>query len=654
MSVSSDSDSDDPIGSLFRPDEDDITTTFDYTFALPPVLNNSTSSNNDWSKAHVSLEGLEQEYGQVSERTGFTIWDAASVLANYMVRVPSTTDANDGGLQHFQGKRVIELGTGLGLCGILATHLKPARVVLTDGDDRVLKKTNKNCERNNVEMSCQVKKLRWGKAAVEEFLAQDLIELKEERKQKRNTKQETKELNENEIEEMIGFDTVFGSDIIYDANKLEILFATVSKLLANSRGNGIFIVAYRRRSVSIDLILNTANTCGFDVAEVGDQGELYLFTPRNEETKDEGESENVQKSQNTSKQNTSKSTSINTTASNFFIENASAVSNLSSIQPLLISFIQHHSKTNRPVAIITSGGTTVPLELKTVRFIDNFSTGTRGARCCEELLRAGYAVIFLHRRGSAFPFVIDMCTALRENPTSFLNGSNAISIDPEIQALTKECLFSVPFTTLFEYMFLFRDTHTALNKVGSHGMTILAAAVSDFYIPVPLMAEDKIQSRAATSSNATPPTNATTLTNTNTNETGLTLNLTNTPKMLGFIRTEWCPQATIVSFKLETNTNILVAKAAGSLQKYGVDIVCANVLGTHRSQVRLIQQNGTNEIVVHGNGAITGNETKPIEVEGVIDTQVVIQGGTQGERQWIEIPLIQKLIELHSKNIKVI
>ena len=59
--------------------------------------------------------------------------------------------------------------------------------------------------------------------------------------------------------------------------------------------------------------------------------------------------------------------------------------------------------------------------------------------------------------------------------------------------------------------------------------------------------------------------------------------------------------------------------------------VCANVLGTHRSQVRLIQQNGTNEIVVHGNGAITGNETKPIEVDGVIDTQVVIQGESKKE-----------------------
>ena len=32
------------------------------------------------------------------------------------------------------------------------------------------------------------------------------------------------------------------------------------------------------------------------------------------------------------------------------------------------------------LAVVTSGGTTVPLEQRTVRFIDNFSTGTRGAR----------------------------------------------------------------------------------------------------------------------------------------------------------------------------------------------------------------------------------------------------------------------------------
>ena len=59
----------------------------------------------------------------------------------------------------------------------------------------------------------------------------------------------------------------------------------------------------------------------------------------------------------------------------------------------------------RPLVVITSGGTTVPLERNCVRFIDNFSKGTRGALSAEQFLQAGYAVIFLSRHGSAQPFV---------------------------------------------------------------------------------------------------------------------------------------------------------------------------------------------------------------------------------------------------------
>ena len=46
---------------------------------------------------------------------------------------------------------------------------------------------------------------------------------------------------------------------------------------------------------------------------------------------------------------------------------------------------------------LQSGGTTVPLERNTVRFIDNFSAGTRGSASAEYFLEAGYQVIFLHR-----------------------------------------------------------------------------------------------------------------------------------------------------------------------------------------------------------------------------------------------------------------
>ncbi|MQM20809.1 hypothetical protein Taro_053839, partial [Colocasia esculenta] len=50
------------------------------------------------------------------------------------------------------------------------------------------------------------------------------------------------------------------------------------------------------------------------------------------------------------------------------------------------------------VVCVTSGGTTVPLEHRCVRYIDNFSSGHRGATSTEYFVKAGYAVIFLHRR----------------------------------------------------------------------------------------------------------------------------------------------------------------------------------------------------------------------------------------------------------------
>lgn len=43
------------------------------------------------------------------------------------------------------------------------------------------------------------------------------------------------------------------------------------------------------------------------------------------------------------------------------------------------AFIDKHHAASRPVALVTSGGTTVPLERQMVRFLDNFSAGTRGS-----------------------------------------------------------------------------------------------------------------------------------------------------------------------------------------------------------------------------------------------------------------------------------
>ncbi len=59
---------------------------------------------------------------------------------------------------------------------------------------------------------------------------------------------------------------------------------------------------------------------------------------------------------------------------------------------------------NSKIAFITSGGTSIKLEKNTVRSIENFSTGKRGALCCENFLESDYKVIFLYRKDSCKPF----------------------------------------------------------------------------------------------------------------------------------------------------------------------------------------------------------------------------------------------------------
>jgi phosphopantothenate-cysteine ligase len=70
----------------------------------------------------------------------------------------------------------------------------------------------------------------------------------------------------------------------------------------------------------------------------------------------------------------------------------------------LNNFIATQQSSNTPVVLVTSGGTIVPLEKNMVRFIDNFSKGARGAASAESFLAEGFAVIFLHRKGSLMPF----------------------------------------------------------------------------------------------------------------------------------------------------------------------------------------------------------------------------------------------------------
>eukprot|EP00041_Stephanoeca_diplocostata_P007735 m.111754 g.111754 ORF g.111754 m.111754 type:complete len:90 (+) comp17010_c0_seq2:97-366(+) len=75
------------------------------------------------------------------------------------------------------------------------------------------------------------------------------------------------------------------------------------------------------------------------------------------------------------------------TAQAFFSEEApgeNVVAGVERIKGFIAQFLDNAAKdVKRRIVVVTSGGTTVPLEKNTVRFLDNFSTGNRGAASAE-------------------------------------------------------------------------------------------------------------------------------------------------------------------------------------------------------------------------------------------------------------------------------
>jgi len=273
----------------------------------------------------------------------------------------------------------------------------------------------------------------------------------------------------------------------------------------------------------------------------------------------------------------------------------------------LAAFVAAQPSTRR-IVCVTSGGTTVPLERNTVRFIDNFSTGNRGAALAERFLAEGYAVIFVHRDSSAFPFARRLLPPA-VSPEEWLRslGDAAATAERERATATfSACaprLLALPFTAVSEYLALLREASCALAPAGARAMVCLAAAVSDFYVPDDALPEHKIQSAAGGGDTAA--------------DGSLTLQLQPVPKMLGAIKglgggggAAWAPRAFVVSFKLETDSAILLSKAAGAIAKYGVDLVCANLLQTYKREVTVVT------VAASDGDALS---TTPLSLDGAAD-----------------------------------
>ncbi|KAK3230780.1 hypothetical protein Dsin_002661 [Dipteronia sinensis] len=296
-----------------------------------------------------------------------------------------------------------------------------------------------------------------------------------------------------------------------------------------------------------------------------------------------------------------------------FFESAPPLKERDIISEKLKQFIQNDDTNRRRVVCVTSGGTTVPLEQRCVRYIDNFSSGYRGAASTEYFVKAGYAVIFLYRRGTCQPY----CRSLPDNAFlecfEFTHESNIQVRETYSEAVKKAIrdhhavvergvLLKLPFTTIFEYLQILQMIAVTTRSLGPHAMFYLAAAVSDFYVPWESMVEHKIQSASGP----------------------LDMRLVQVPKMLSVLRKKWAPMAFFISFKLETDIKILLEKADMARKKYEMHAVVANELLTRKEEVVVVTDN--EKIPVHRDRSQAGSD--------------------------VESPLIELLVGRHSVYIK--
>jgi predicted nicotinamide N-methyase len=143
----------------------------------------------------IVLSGYKLDSDHTDQSTGVTLWPAASHLADYLVEYPELV----------REKRVLELGAGLGLSGLVAHHLGASTTVLTDGDKYVLAQLRSNVQQNSSASSSsstpyvssiQCQTLLWGKT--------------------------TPPPSEDEK-----FDVLLGADVIYGWDSFEPLLDTV-------------------------------------------------------------------------------------------------------------------------------------------------------------------------------------------------------------------------------------------------------------------------------------------------------------------------------------------------------------------------------------------------------------------------------------------
>ena len=186
-------------------------------------------------------------------------------------------------------------------------------------------------------------------------------------------------------------------------------------------------------------------------------------------------------------------------------------------------------------------------------------------------MRAGYPVIFFHRKETMQPFSIEIQSqwsewleTLNKKKDTTIKFRKWVSTFQKYHNETSKhsaLLLKIEFTTVTEYLRDLEVISGCLKDLNQKSITYLAAAVSDFFLPEGQIPEHKIPS----------------------SKDGLNLKLQPVPKVLGQIKSKWNPGTVLIAFKLETDGKVLEQKCSEYMGQYGLDMIVGNELKSRRN-----------------------------------------------------------------------
>jgi hypothetical protein len=229
----------------------------------PPTESYDFTHQTPQGEITVKIEGYHSDSEQIWNSTGLTLWRSSYYLCQFLVDhydemlLPSLQPNNsccNQGANTTRGDdckqmKILEVGSGLGRCGILAHLLSKANdidtnTILTDGDTDTLKQLRQNVQNNiqDDDESIECKQLLWGNDHAVEFLQQ---------------------------QSNITFDLIIGSDLLYVTSVIQPLFETVRELLKPNSGKFLMAHCCRRvgNEVTLDEVLSVACDLGLDYKE---------------------------------------------------------------------------------------------------------------------------------------------------------------------------------------------------------------------------------------------------------------------------------------------------------------------------------------------------------------------------------------------------